>query len=226
LDWTPLRRSGNVLQTMSRARVKGLSAGEAVLGLVIEQPDHRFSLERRLQERFGSAQFSYSTAYSAVRRLEKDGYVRALAAEQDGQGVVYEATPAGVEHFRAWVRAATSAPIPREELHAKIALCEPRDLPRLIDVVHAEELACIAQLDRIRERMVAEQRSGALLPLAEQDWSTLMDGGVVHGEAAFWGGRIAQLGRLRVYLEELREEAERRALEEHRRAQADRRRAR
>ena len=208
---------------MSHARVNGLSAGEAVLGLLIEQPDHRFSLERRLQVRFGSAQFSYSTAYSAVRRLERDGYVQAVGAEQDGQAVVYEATPAGVEHFRAWVRAPTSAPIPREELHAKIALSEPRDLPRLIDVVHAEELACIAQLDRIRERMVAEQRSGAVRPAAEQQWSEVMDVGVVYGEAAFWGGRIAQLGRLRVYVEELREEAERRALQEHQRRQEARR---
>ncbi|HEV3047056.1 MAG TPA: PadR family transcriptional regulator [Solirubrobacteraceae bacterium] len=208
---------------MSRARVKGLSAGEAVLGLVIEQPDHRFSLERRLEARFGSAQFSYSTAYSAVRRLEKDGYVRATGAERDGQAAIYEATPAGVEHFREWVRSSTSAPVAREELHAKIALCEPRDLPRLIDVVHAEELACIAQLDSIRERMLAEQRAGALRPVAEQEWSTLMDRGVAHGEAAFWGGRIARMGRLRVYLEELRAEAERRALEQHRRGREERR---
>jgi DNA-binding PadR family transcriptional regulator len=210
---------------MSRARTKGLSAGEAVLGLVIEQPDHRFSLERRLQARFGSAQFSYSTAYSAVRRLEKDGYVRAVGAERDRHVVIYEATPAGVEHFRNWVRASTSAPVPREELHAKIALCEPRDLPRLIDVVHTEELACLAELDRIRERMVAEQRSASVRPLAEEAWSALMDRGVVHGEAAFWGGRIAQLARLRSYLEELRREAERRALREHRRERAEGRRA-
>ena len=40
---------------MLRARTTGLSAGEAVLGLVIEQPDRGFSLERRLAERFGPA---------------------------------------------------------------------------------------------------------------------------------------------------------------------------
>lgn len=202
---------------MSRARVKGLSAGEAVLGLVIERPDHRFSLERRLQARFGSAHFSYSTAYSAVRRLEKDGYVRAIGAERDGQAVIYEATPSGIDHFRRWVRTSTSASVAREELHAKIALCEPRDLPRLIDVVHTEELACIAELDRVRERMIAEQRSAAVWPLADEQWAKLMDRGVVHGEAAFWGGRIRQLAHLRNYLEELRCEAERRALQEHRR---------
>jgi DNA-binding PadR family transcriptional regulator len=195
---------------MSRTRITGLSAGDAVLGLVIEQPDRGFGVERRLGERFSSARFSYSTAYNALYRLEKDGLVRLV--DED----TYEVTPAGSERFRAWLRAPTSMPVLREELHAKIALCEPRDLPRLIDVVHTEELACISALDHIRERMLAEQRDTTLRAVADQDWSQLMDRGVVHGEAAFWGGRIAQLGQLRRYLEELREEAERRALQEHR----------
>ena len=196
-----------------------------MLGLVIEQPDHGFSLERRLQERFAAARFAYSTAYSALRRLQKDGLVRVVQADETaGEEVTYEATQKGVEHFRNWVRAPSSAPVSREELHAKIALCEPRDLPRLIDAVHTEELACIAELDRIRERMVAEQRLAAGRTAAEAQWSQLMDRGVVHGEAAFWGGRITQLARLRNYLEELRAEAERRALEQHRRGQAQDRR--
>jgi DNA-binding PadR family transcriptional regulator len=202
---------------MSRARTTGLPAGEAVLGLVIEQPDYRFSLERRLKARFGSAQFSLSTAYSAVGRLEKEGYVRAVEHGRDGRAVIYEATPEGITHFRNWVRSPMSAPVSREELNAKIALCEPRDLPRLIDVVYSEELACIAELDRIRERMGAEQRDAREQSVEQVEWSKLMHRGVVHREAAFWGGRITQLAQLRIYLEELREEAERRALEEHRR---------
>ena len=149
----------------------------------------------------------------------------AQADHTAGEEVIYEATQKGVEHFRNWVRAPTSAPVSREELHAKIALCEPRDLPRLIDAVHTEELACIAELDRIRERMVAEQRLAAGRTAAEAQWSQLMDRGVAHSEAAFWGGRITQLSRLRSYLEELRAEAERRALEQHRRGQAQDRRS-
>jgi DNA-binding PadR family transcriptional regulator len=203
---------------MSRARTTGLPAGEAVLGLVIERPDHGFSLERRLQTRFPAARFAYSTAYNALKRLQKGGLVRVVEADPTGPDeVTYEASQKGVEHFRNWVRAPTSGPVSREELHAKIALCEPRDLPRLIDVLHSEELACIAELDRIRERMVAEQQSAGRRSLAEQSWSELMNRGVVHGEVAFWGGRITQLAHLRSYLDELREEAERRALQTHRR---------
>ncbi len=193
---------------------------------MIEQPDHGFSLERRLQERFAAARFAYSTAYSALRRLQKDGLVRVVQADETaGEEITYEATQKGVEHFRAWVRAPSSAPVSREELHAKIALSEPRELPRLIDAVHTEELACIGELDRIRERMVAELRLAAGRTAAEAQWSELMDRGVVHGEAAFWGGRITQLSQLRSYLEELRGEAERRALEQHRRGQAHGRRS-
>jgi hypothetical protein len=95
-------------------------------------------------------------------------------------------------------------------------------LPRLIDVVHSEELACLAELDRLRERVVAEQRDVRGRPLATAQWSTLMDRGVVQGEAAFWGGRATQLAQLRSYLEELRGEAERRALAQHRRGLAER----
>jgi DNA-binding PadR family transcriptional regulator len=200
---------------MSRARITGVSAGELVLGLLVERPDHRFGLRRRLETRFGAAQFSPSTTYSAVGRLEKDGYVRAVDAGPDRHDGIYEATPEGAEHSRNWVCAPANALVSREELHAKISLCQPRDLPRLIDVIYSEECACLAELDRIRERMVAEHRSEELVPLAERDWSELMEDAVVEGEVAHWGRRATQLAQLRSNLEDLRGEAERRALAEH-----------
>jgi DNA-binding PadR family transcriptional regulator len=203
----------------------GVSAGELVLGLLIEGPDHRFSLRRRLETRFGLAQFSTSATYSAVKQLEKDGYVRAVDAGEEGCDGVYEATPEGVAHSREWVCAPAGALVTREELHAKIALSRPRDLPRLIDVIYAEECASAAELDRIRERMVAEPGSGGgPLPPAEREWSELMEDAELQGEVAHWDGRIRQLAELRGYLERLRGEAERRALQEHRRSVAEDRR--
>lgn len=222
---------------MARAR-NGLPAGEAVLGLVIERPDHGFGLERRLEERFGSARFAYSTAYNALYRMEREGLVRvagsgsdAVRAGQRGlaargeraRETIYEATDAGIEHFRAWVRAPTQMPLLREELHAKIALCEPRDLPRLIEALHSEELTCMRELDRIREQLAGEQREGGGRSLAAQEWSQLMALGVAHGEAAYWGGRAQQLTQLRSYLAELRAEAQRRTVAEDRRRHEERR---
>jgi DNA-binding PadR family transcriptional regulator len=200
-----------------------------VLGLVIKQPDHRFSLERRLQELFRSAQLSTTTAYGAIDWLEEEGYVRPAAnggprsADSARKGI-YEATPAGVEHFRDWLRGPCSAPVLREELHARIALCEPRDLPHLIDVVYVEEQACIGELDRIRERKVSELGGDGPVALGEREWSELMEGAVAQSEVDHWGGRRRQLVALRSYLEELRGDAERRALAEHRRSLAEDRR--
>jgi DNA-binding PadR family transcriptional regulator len=211
---------------MSRARTTGVSAGELVLGLLNERPDHCFSLEARLRARFASAQFSPTTAYNAVKRLEKDGLVCAVDGGPDRPYVVYETTPEGKEHLRKWVRAPTSALVSREELHAKVALCEPRDLPRLIDIIYTEECACAAELDRIRDRIVAEQGSAVRPPLVERDWSELIEDAVLRSEVDHWDLRIGQLAELRSYLEVLRGEAERRALAEHRRGVAeDRRRA-
>lgn len=211
---------------MSRARTTGVSAGELVLGLVIEHPDHCFSLDARLLARFASAQFRPTTAYNAVKRLEKDGLIRAVDGGPDRPYVIYEATPEGEEHLHNWVRAPASGLLLREELHAKVALCQPRDLPRLIDNIYKEECACAAELDRVRDRIVAEQGSAEPAPLAERDWAELIEDAVLQGEVDHWDGRIAQLAELRSYLEGLRPEAERRALDEHRRGVAeDRRRA-
>jgi DNA-binding PadR family transcriptional regulator len=61
---------------MGRTTSQPLSAGEAVLGLVIEQPGNSYQLERRLDGRFGSAQFGHATAYHALKRLTKQGLIR------------------------------------------------------------------------------------------------------------------------------------------------------
>ncbi len=66
---------------MGRTREGELSASNAaVLGLLIEAPDDAKGLEERLQERFLAAQWSYSTAHSALRSLKSQGYVSTVHA--------------------------------------------------------------------------------------------------------------------------------------------------
>jgi DNA-binding PadR family transcriptional regulator len=66
---------------MGRTREGELSASNAaVLGLLIEAPDDAKGLEERLQERFVAAQWSYSTAHSALRSLKGQGYVSTIDA--------------------------------------------------------------------------------------------------------------------------------------------------
>lgn len=147
-----------------------MSAGEIVLGLLLERPDTCYQLDKRMAERLGSAQFSRGAAAGAVKRLQERDLVRPAEPQARvidrgatvspiGQRVVdgrrktvYEPTPAGAEHFRRWLRASTQTPPVREELHAKIALWGSEDVSRLIEIVREAEMSCTLQLQATAAR--------------------------------------------------------------------------
>jgi hypothetical protein len=164
-----------------------------------------------LEGRFGSAQFSHATAYHALKRLAKQGLIRPVdaasssptqpAASADADAVelpatAYEATPAGIAHFRRWLRASTATPPVREELQAKIAFCGPEDLPRMVEIVREAELACAVQLEDLNERMRRQR-------LLDRDdaWRRLTGMIVTAGDVAWWDARIKWLQTLRQYLQ-------------------------
>jgi DNA-binding PadR family transcriptional regulator len=192
--------------TRSSGQMVALSAGEAVLGLLIEQGANSYQLERRLEERFGSAQFAHGTAYHAVKRLSKQGLIRAVEedesplparAEVGGlRATAYEATAEGVEHFERWLTASISTPPVREELLAKVAFCGPADLPRMIEIVREAELACMTQLENLNDRMRRERRL-----LGDDEWRRLMGMIVTAGDVAWWDARIKWLQELRQHLQ-------------------------
>jgi len=197
-----------------------MSAGKAVLGLVIQRPGYGYQLEQRVKERFGSAQFVASSIYKALGRLEKDELIRVVGGseeiEMDGaerqRRIKYEATPQGVGYFRDWLRASSSVPLVREELQLRIAFCEPHELPRLIEIIHGEEQVCLAMLNDFQRTMREGERVDGG---ARHEWSRLMDMAVDHAEASFWDARIRWLQDVRVFLEGLREEAERARIVQH-----------
>jgi DNA-binding PadR family transcriptional regulator len=198
-----------------------MSAGEIVLGLLIEQPDTCYHLDKRIAERLGSAQFSRGAASRAVERLLERKLVRPADIEEraelrvvDGRKkTVYEVTPSGADHFERWLRASTQTPPVREELHAKIALWGSAELPRLIEIVREAELACALQLqDSNREMRVERQASDT------SDWERTMQLIVSAGEATWWDARIKWLQEVRMYLE--REHARQQSTADPRRARA------
>jgi len=197
---------------MGGTTAQPLSAGEAVLGLVIERSGNSYQLEQRLEGRFGSAQFSHATAYHALQRLAKQGLIRPIEASSspaepgagagtgtdaaESSATAYEATPAGITHFRRWLRASTATPPVREELQAKISFCGPEDLPRMVEIVREAELACAAQLEDLNERM----RRQRLLD-RDDPWRRLTGMIVTAGDVAWWDARIKWLQTLRQYLQ-------------------------
>ncbi len=191
-----------------------MSAGKAVLGLVIQRPGYGYQLEQRVKERFGSAQFVASSIYKALGRLEKDSLIRVvgeaepeLADAERQRRIKYEATQRGVVYFREWLRASSAVPLVREELQLRIAFCEPHELPRLIEIVQGEEQVCLAMLAEFQRSLRTAERMDQ-----RREWARLMDMAVDHAEAGYWDARIRWLQNVRVFLEGLREEADHRAV--------------
>jgi DNA-binding PadR family transcriptional regulator len=185
-----------------------MSAKYAVLGLVIERPGYGYQLAQRLEERFGCSEFAPSGVYSALDQLTRDSFIRSAGEMGGGPSrraaprTIYEATDEGVDHFEAWMLEASPAPPLRDELHMKIALCRPVDLPRLIDMVHGQELACMGRLHDLKQR--ADEDPGD-----PQEWSSLMRTLARDAEVAVWNARIEWLQSARELLEQLCEESER-----------------
>ena len=204
-----------------------MSAKIAVLGLVIEEPGPPHRLTAKLRQRLASAEFVDSNVYSALTRLERDGLVRAVeagsaaapatlvavSAGSAGSAArrasarrtpgaradsrMFEATPAGVRHFEEWLLGSSSAPPLRDELHMKIALCQPHNLPRLIELVYGQELVCLARVQELRR---AFQR---LQPPAPDRWSGLVMVHVRDAELSFWDARLTWLQGVRESLERM-----------------------
>jgi DNA-binding PadR family transcriptional regulator len=184
-----------------------MSAKYAVLGLVIERPGYGYQLAQRLEERFGSSGFAPSGVYSALDQLSRDELVR--SAREMGAGparraaprMIYEATDEGIGHFETWMLGSSPTPPLRDELHMKIALCRPRNLPRLIDMVYGQELACMGRLQDLKR--LGEEEAVC----DPQEWSRLMRVLARDAEVAMWKARIEWLQTARELLERLREES-------------------
>ncbi|HYB22824.1 MAG TPA: helix-turn-helix transcriptional regulator [Solirubrobacteraceae bacterium] len=173
---------------------------------MIERPGYGYQLARRLEERFGSSAFAPSGVYSALDQLSRDELVRAAGEVGSGPArraaprMIYEATDEGVQHFEAWMLGSSPAPPLRDELHMKIALCRPRNVPALIDMIYGQELACMARLRELK--LVSEHESAG----DGQEWSRLMRILVRDAEIASWKARIEWLQNARELLERLLED--------------------
>jgi DNA-binding PadR family transcriptional regulator len=188
-----------------------ISAKYAILGLVIERPGYGYQLAQRLEERFGSSTFAPSGVYSSLDQLGRKGLVRAAGemggglARRAAPRTIYEATEDGVKHFEAWMLSSSSLPPLRDELHMKIALCRPHDVPRLIDQIYGQELACRGRISDLQGAAGGEAESRS------RTWSRRMRVLARDTEIELWRSRIDWLRGARATLEGMLPHAERAA---------------
>jgi DNA-binding PadR family transcriptional regulator len=154
-----------------------MSAKNAVLGLVIEQPGHGYDLARRLEARFGSSGFAPTGVYSALDQLCAEALVRSAGSRTDEENEraaprrIYEATPKGIDHFEEWMLGSSAVAPVRDELYMKVALSKPHNMPRLIELARAQEEDCLVRLQELRRPRSA--RSGDA-PRAWSDVAVLL----------------------------------------------------
>lgn len=166
-----------------------MSVGLVALGLLIERPDNGYQLEQRLHQRLGASGYAKGAVEHALERLERDGDVLRVEGE-------YVATEGGVVRFERWLHASTSLPPLREELLARVALCRPRNMPRMIQVIREAQLACVSQLEAYNASVLAEEARTDLM-----GWERHTRCAVLSGEAAWWDARVDWLAQLREGLE-------------------------
>jgi DNA-binding PadR family transcriptional regulator len=125
---------------------------EIVLALLVERPGNAYELDQRLRRRFPNAGYARDTARKSLKRLEADGLVAPIDAAQSrrrSRAVSREATPAGVAQAQKWVGDYITMPPLREELYARIVLCDADSVPRLLSVAREAERMCELQLGRL-----------------------------------------------------------------------------
>ncbi len=110
---------------------------------------------------------------------------------------VFEATLAGVQHFEEWLLGSSAAPPLRDELHMKVALCQPHNLPRLIELVYGQELVCLGRVQELRRSFQRMQ------PPTPDRWSGMVLVHVRDAELSFWDARLTWLQGVRASLERM-----------------------
>jgi DNA-binding PadR family transcriptional regulator len=129
-----------------------LSTKHVVLGLMIERPSYGYGLQQQVAERLEFLGLAESAVYKTIERLEADGLVEEVGEKQVGRTrrgaprILYRATPAGVDQFREWMATPCHRAVVRDELHAKLALSTPDDLPQLLATVESQAEECLAEL--------------------------------------------------------------------------------
>ncbi|HET6448991.1 MAG TPA: PadR family transcriptional regulator [Conexibacter sp.] len=181
-----------------------MSVKYAVLGLLAQRRGYGYDLVQRFEEQVGPAwQLNAGAIYVALDKLEQEGLVRPIAdggeaprtrrrTVRGAPRVIYEATPEGRERFEDWMSTGSSMSPLREELHLKLALSQPHNLPRLIELTYEQEQTCLERL----EQHLGSSNFEELLP-STPPWSAVANVMVRDAEIAHLQATVEWLRRIR-----------------------------
>jgi len=165
-----------------------------MLGLLIQQPDTVSGVASRLRETFPTGSWSRSIAHNGVPSLEKQGFVRPVEQGSEGSPNRYEATSAGADAFREWLRASLEVPLALlDALQLKLGLAGDEDLPYLAVAVREQEEVSARQSEAAQLRLNQARRRQPPLRTGQS--------AMMIYEVAVWSQARSRLQRLRKALE-------------------------
>jgi hypothetical protein len=113
-----------------------------------------------------------------------------------GRRAIFEATAKGISSFEDWLLSTAVEPPLRDDLHFRIAMCRPHDAPRMIELVHGQELVCLGRVQDLKRASESEL-------VEASEWTRMAQVVCRDAELAFWRARIEWLQGIREMLEAL-----------------------
>lgn len=181
---------------MAHTRAGDLSAGHAMLGMLIQHPDSIAGLKLRLEQEHPSGGWGGNVVHNTVPGLARRGLAR-VASEGHEPGLsVYEVTEEGVRHFRKWLdEPSRGLPALRDGLRAKLRYIEDEaQLDALVrDIDHKRRLFA-QEGERALERNRRAQIGASTQRASELQ--ARVNEAVLKFEAASWFSDARELARL------------------------------
>lgn len=161
----------------ARAESRRSPLALAVLALLIEAPMHPYQMQRMIKER-GKDQVinvgQRASLYKTIDRLHRDGLIavrETVRSAQRPERTVYQATEAGRETARRWVREMLASP--RQdfpEFPAAIAYLPLLDPDEALEHLETRRAGLRDELDRVDEELAAASATVPRLFLLESEY--------------------------------------------------------
>jgi DNA-binding PadR family transcriptional regulator len=130
-----------------------MSVRFGLLALLAEAPTHGYSLKTAFERRTGGSWLlNIGQVYTTIQRLERDGLVEALAADDEDRRE-YRITPAGREQLETWFDSPVVADAPaRDELTIKVLLAVAAGDVDVSGLLQRQRRASVEQLQAYTRR--------------------------------------------------------------------------
>jgi DNA-binding PadR family transcriptional regulator len=164
-----------------------MSVKQGLLALLASEPMYGARLRAEFEARTGGTwPLNVGQVYTTLGRLERDGLVEAVGADDEGR-ISYRLTPAGQrEVAQWWLSPVDRETTPRDELVIKLALAvtvPAVDVHRVVQTQRTATLRHLQDLTRLKQRATTHHESGATDTNVDLAWLLVLENLIYAGEA-------------------------------------------